>query len=154
MQTIFFLNKCNIVLSTVNKKVKNKKQRGKIKVWHFDFHLTCHTIIYLFIFLSRFAIVVQPFNNLTLPLSKNNNNASGEVSLIVYYFNLYLDFLFLVRWIGFIRLGVHKLFEGVHNFFKEYNIYIKKNLSFDFKKSVHTLTWTWLHPCLGSPSWF
>ncbi len=49
--------------------------------------------IYLFIFcLSWFAIAVQPFHNLTLPLSKNNDNALGEVSLIVYYFNLYLWF--------------------------------------------------------------
>ena len=31
--------------------------------------------------------------------------------------------------------NVHKLFEGIYNFFKEYNIYIKKNLSFLFKKS-------------------
>ena len=119
MQTIFFLNKCNIVLSTVNKKVKNKKQRGKIKVWHFDFHLTCHTIIYLFIFfLSRFAIAVQPFNNLTLPLSRIMIMHRGEVSLIVYYFNLYLDFLFF----GYDELGL--LDQMFTNYLKVFTIFI------------------------------
>ena len=104
MQTIFFLYKCNIVLSTVNKKVKNKKQRGKEAKSKFDtltFTSPATSLVILFFFLSRFFIAVQPFNSLTLPLSKNNDNASGVVSLKVYYFNLYLYFLFLgtVNWI-------------------------------------------------------
>ena len=51
---------------------------------------------FFFLCLSRFAIAVQPFHSLTLPLSKNNDNALGEVSLMVYYFNLYLWFSFSI----------------------------------------------------------
>ncbi len=64
----------------------------------------------------------------------------------------YLDFLFIFEYskLGLLDKGVHKLFEGVHNFYLRVftifiwveNIYIKKKISFDFKKSQGVLAST------------
>ena len=53
-------------------------------------------------------------------------------------------FIFEYGKLGLLDKGIHKLFEGVHNFFLVENIYIKKKkISFDFLKSqgvqLHTL---------------
>jgi hypothetical protein len=48
-------------------------------------------------------------------------------------------FIFEYDKLGLLDKDVHKLFEGVHNFFLVENIYIKKKFSFVFLKSQHTL---------------